>query len=97
MFKVDYQNKVSPEKHIHLGLVLSRYQKFCIRYQYQWKSKAKHKNMLIKKHICFINKYLFKIVFQVFSYKSMKKKKKFHPKVFVIFLLPLKNICKLLF
>ncbi len=46
----------------HLGL--SRYQNFSIRYQYQWKStvlgtnfgtKAKHKNMLIKKHI-FINK-----------------------------------------
>ncbi len=45
-------------------LVLSRYQNFSIRYQYQWKStvlgtnfgtKAKHKNMLIKKHI-FINK-----------------------------------------
>ncbi len=45
-------------------LGLSRYQNFSIRYQYQWKStvlgtnfgtKAKHKNMLIKKHI-FINK-----------------------------------------
>ncbi len=43
---------------------LSRYQNFSIRYQYQWKStvlgtnfgtKAKHKNMLIKKHI-FIDK-----------------------------------------
>ncbi len=43
-----------------LRLGLSRYQNFSIRYQYQWKStvlgtKAKHKNMLIKKHI-FINK-----------------------------------------
>ncbi len=46
------------------ALGLSRYQHFSIRYQYQWKStvlgtnfgtKAKHKNMLIKKHI-FINK-----------------------------------------
>ncbi len=46
-------------------LVLSRYQHFCIRYRYQWKStvlginfgtKEKHKNMLIKKHTIFINK-----------------------------------------
>ncbi len=46
------------------GVGLSRYQNFSIRYQYQWKStvlgtnfgtKAKHKNMPIKKHI-FINK-----------------------------------------
>ncbi len=45
------------------SIVLSRYQNFSIQYQYQWKStvlgtnfgtKAKHKNMLIKKHI-FIN------------------------------------------
>ncbi len=45
-------------------VVLSRYQNFSIRYQYQWKStvlvtnfgtKAKHKNMLFKKHI-FIKK-----------------------------------------
>ncbi len=48
----------------YFHVVLSRYQNFSIRYQYQWKStvlgtnfgtKAKHKNMLIKKHI-FINK-----------------------------------------
>ncbi len=54
------QNKVLPP------LVLSRYQNVYIRYQYQWKStvlgtnfgtKAKHKNMLIKKHIIFINKF----------------------------------------
>ncbi len=46
-------------------LVLSRYQNVSIRYRYQWKStvlgtnfgtKAKHKNMLIKKHTIFINK-----------------------------------------
>ncbi len=41
-------------------LVLSRYQNFCIRYRYQWKStvlgtKEKQK-MLIKKHTIFINK-----------------------------------------
>ncbi len=49
---------------VYFKIVLSRYQNFSIRYQYQWKStvlgtnfgtKAKHKNMLIKKHI-FINK-----------------------------------------
>ncbi len=52
------------ESEVYPGLGLSRYQNFSIRYQYQWKStvlgtnfgtKAKHKNMLIKKHI-FINK-----------------------------------------
>ncbi len=41
------------------------YQHFCILYRYHWKStvlgtifdtKAKHKNMLIKKHTIFINK-----------------------------------------
>ncbi len=86
-------------------LGLSRYQNFSIRYQYQWKStvlgtnfgtKAKHKNMLIKKHI-FINKVKTKInctktnaifyaylkLFQVFPQliKVWKKVNKFHPKV----------------
>ncbi len=62
VFFEEVKNNMKQTISKHLGL--SRYQNFSIRYQYQWKStvlgtnfgtKAKHKNMLIKKHI-FINK-----------------------------------------
>ncbi len=63
MSKCNKKNQMIKKNWLHFYvyiLGLSRYQNFSIRYQYQWKStvlgtKAKHKNMLIKKHI-FINK-----------------------------------------